>query len=40
MPTKEIRITVSQAKHVELSEVKGDRTWKEAMFEEFGVDNE
>jgi len=40
MPTKEIRVTVSEAKHSELSDVKGERTWKEALFKEFGVDND
>jgi len=37
VPTKEIRITVSERKHGELTTVKGNRTWKEALFEEFGV---
>jgi len=40
VPTKTIRVTVTEAKHSELETVKGDRTWREAICEEFGVNNE
>lgn len=35
---KDLRITVTDDAHEKLDEVKGDRTWREALFEEFGVD--
>jgi len=35
---KEIRVMVSADQHEELTDAKGDRTWREAMLEEFGVE--
>jgi hypothetical protein len=34
---KTIRETFTDAEHARLAEVKGDRTWREAILEEFGV---
>jgi len=37
---KEIRIPVSEAEHERLTEQKDGRTWREAVFEEFGVERD
>lgn len=36
---KQINPTFEDCEHEALTEVKGDRTWREAILEEFGVDN-
>lgn len=35
---KEIRVMVSEDQHDKLTEVKDGRTWREAVLEEFGVE--
>lgn len=37
---KSINPMVTDEEHEQLSEVKGDRTWREALLEEFGVDGD
>lgn len=37
MATKRINVTFDQVTFDELEDVKGDRTWTEAITEEFGV---
>jgi len=37
MGTKGIHVTVTEADHEKLKAVKGNRTWDEAILEEFGV---
>jgi hypothetical protein len=37
---KEIRISVTDAEHNKLEQVKDGRTWREAVFEEFGVETD
>lgn len=37
---KEVRFTVTDDEHRRLDEAKADRTWREAVFEEFGVDRD
>jgi len=34
---KNLRVTVSAGQYEKLKEVKADRTWREAILEEFGV---
>jgi hypothetical protein len=37
---KHLSETFTDSEHEELSQVKGDRSWREAILEEFGVDKE
>ena len=39
MELKSISETFTASEHDELSEVKGDRTWREAILQEFGVED-
>jgi len=36
---KKINETFTDGEHSSLKEIKGDRTWREAILEEFGVEN-
>lgn len=38
MGVKHIKITVDDETHQELDDVKGDRTWEEAIKDEFGIE--
>ena len=40
MPTKTLNVTFTAAEYGDLEDVKGDRTWHEAIREEFGIDGE
>jgi len=40
MPVKQIRLVVGKEKYDQLKAKKGDRTWVEAVCEEFGVETE
>ena len=40
MGVKSISETFTDEEHERLTDVKGDRTWREAILEEFGVDEE
>lgn len=37
---KDIRIPVTNDEHERLTDAKDDRTWREALFEEFGVERD
>jgi len=37
---KEVRFTVTDSEHERLTDVKSGRTWRETVFEEFGVDTD
>jgi hypothetical protein len=37
---KQINATFEDGEHVSLKAVKGDRTWREAIIEEFGISND
>lgn len=37
---KQINETVTDDEHAALTDVKGERTWREAILEEFGVDSD
>jgi len=37
---KDLRISLTDSEHKRLEDVKGDRTWREAIFEEFGVEQD
>lgn len=38
MAVKNIHIQVDEATYAELADGKGDRTWREAMLDEFGIE--
>jgi predicted CopG family antitoxin len=40
MPTKTINEAFDEEQYSELKAVKGDRTWSEAILQEFGVSND
>lgn len=40
MPVKHLNATFTEDEFERLSEEKGDRTWEEAILQEFGIDNE
>lgn len=36
---KQVNVTFEDGEHEALSDVKGDRTWRDAILEEFGLDD-
>lgn len=40
MDVKQVNVALSKGQYERLEEKKGDRTWREAMLEEFGVRQE